>query len=168
MSSAKRVAVCGLMIAANVVIMVLGAAIGIGIYFCPMLAGLLLLPIGNSMGKKYQFMCYVAISIISAMLVPDPEAVLMFVGFMGWYPILRPRLQKLPKLLRVIVKLALFNCIMIAMEALLMLVLVPEVEATWYLILLLMLGNVMFLLYDNLIPKFLFLLQHYLGRVFKF
>ena len=168
MSPAKRVAVCGLMIAADVVIMILGAAIGIGIYIAPMLAGLLLLPIGNSMGRRYQFLCYAAISLISILLVPDPEAVLMFVGFLGWYPIARPRLQKLPKLLRLPLKLALFNFIMIGIQALLMLVLVPGTETGWFLILLLGLGNLVFLLYDKLIPKFLLLLHHYLGRIFRF
>ena len=168
MSPAKRVAVCGMMIAANVVIMILGAAIGIGIYMAPMLAGLLPLPIGNSLGNTYQVLCYVSVSIISALLVPDPEAVLMFAGFMGWYPIVRPRLQRLPKFPRILLKLILFNCIMIGIEALLMLVLVPEIEASWYLILLLGMGNLVFLLYDNLIPRFLQLLHHYLGRLFRF
>ena len=91
----------------------------------------------------------------------------MFIGLFGWYPILRPLLQRLPSVLRVVVKLLIFNVIVIALEALVMLVLVPEAMGTALVIVLLLLGNVTFLVYDYAIPRFEILISKYLKQILK-
>ena len=142
-----------MMAAVCVVLMLLGSIMELGMYAVPLLIGLLLIPIGDTYGRKYQTMLWLVISVLSLMLVPSMEQNLMFFGLFGWYPILYPRLQRLPNLLRILVKLLLFNGAVIAIEALVMLVLVPEVLGTGMLAVLLVMGNVIFLLYDRLIPK---------------
>ena len=163
----KRVAVCGVTAALGVVIMLLGAVLGVGIYLAPMLVGACLIPIGRAWGSKYQILLWIAIGLLCLMLVSDPEENLMFLGLFGWYPILRPTLQKLPPVLRAVVKLLIFNAAVIALELLLLLVLVPESLGAAWTVLLLALGNATFLIYDFAIPKFELLAAKYLKRIFR-
>ena len=149
----KQIAVGGIMTALCVVLMLLGAVLELGIYAAPMLAGLILVPLGDKWGRKYQAILWVAVSILSFLLIPNIEENLMFFGLFGWYPVLRPLLEKLPKVLRLIVKLLLFNAATIAIEALVLLVFVPESLGTAFLLVLLLLGNVIFLIYDLVIPR---------------
>lgn len=151
---AKRMAICGMMTALGVVLMLLGAVLGLGVYVAPMFVGWCLVPIGKEWGKKYQILLWIAISILSFTLVPNAEENLMFAFLFGWYPVLRPRLQKLPRLSRVIAKLLLFNVIVVILEALLVMVLVPESMEVWLALLLLLIGNVTFFFYDFAVPLF--------------
>lgn len=162
MSNTKRLTVCAMMAAVSVVLMLLGAVLGLGMYAAPLLTGLVLIPIGKKYGRKYQIMLWIVISALCLMLVPNIEQNLMFAGLFGWYPIAYPSLQRLPRLLRMGVKLLLFNCVVIAIEAAVLLLLAPEAMEAWFLLLLLGLGNVTFLLYDYIIPKTEFLLRRFM------
>ncbi len=159
----KQIAACGMMSALSIVLMLLGAVLELGIYAAPMLAGLLLEPLGEKWGRRTQALVWIAVSILSLLLVPNVEESLLFLGLFGWYPVVRPALQRLPRLLRIAVKLLVFNAAMIAVEALVMLVLVPQTIGTGLLLTLLFLGNLMFLLYDMVIPR----VGMILGRIAK-
>ena len=158
----RRIAVCSMMAAFSVVVMLLGAVLSLGMYLCPMLVGLCLMLIGREYGFRYHLLLWVVISILCFMLVPNPEENLMFAGFFGWYPAAYPMLECLPKCLRMPAKLVLFNIVVIALEVLIVFVLVPEVLESAMLVLLLLLGNLMFVMYDRLIPKFPALAGKYL------
>ncbi len=163
-TSAKRMAACAMTAALGVVLMLLGGILELGMYACPLLIGLVLVPLGETYGRKYHVLVYAAISILCFLLVPNVEENLVFAGFFGWYPILRPTLQKLPPLLRWGAKLLLFNAAVIAVEWLVMAVLAPEaMDAVWLWVLLAM-GNVLFLAYDHLIPRTDILLRRLLRR----
>ena len=152
-----------MMAALCVVLMVLGAVLELGMYACPLLAGLCFIPIGQKYGRKYHIILFVATALLSFFLVPNIEENLIFAGLFGWYPILRPVLQKLPGVLRWLVKLAVFNGVVVAIEWLVMTVLAPEAMADVMLWVLLALGNVTFIAYDFLIPR----LDALMGRIVK-
>ena len=145
-TQSRRMAVCGVSAALGVVLMLLGNVLGLGMYLVPMIVGVFLIPIGKTWGIKYHVLLWIAIGILSLLLVSNPEQNLVFIGLFGWYPILRPVLQKLPLSLRVILKILVFNVIIVELEALVMLVLLPESMNAGMLILLLLVGNVTFLL----------------------
>ena len=149
----KRMATCAMMTALCVVLMWLGAILELGMYVAPLFAGLCLIPIGQKYGSKYQLTVGVASSLLSLMLVPNIEQNLLYVGLFGWYPVLRPKLQKLPKVLSFLAKLLIFNVVVIAIEALVICLLVPEALTAWMIVLLLVLANITFLAYDFLIPR---------------
>ena len=149
----KQMATCGMMVAVCVIIMLLGSVLELGIYAAPMFAGLCLVPLGETWGRKYQILLWISISILSFLLVPSIEENLMFAGLFGPYPILRPSIEKLPKGLRLPAKLVCFNVVVILIESLLLFLLVPESLEGTFLILLLILGNGIFLLYDHIIPR---------------
>ena len=152
-NGAKRMAVCAMLTALCVVLMLLGAVLELGMYAAPLFAGLSFLPVGRQYGRTYHLLVYGASCLLCFLLVPNIEQNLMLAGLFGWYPILRPLLQKLPRLLRLPAKLLFFNTVIVAIEALVMLVLVPETVGTALLWILLLLGNVVFFTYDLLIPR---------------
>lgn len=164
-----RIALCGVMAAVSVVLLGVGAMLGIGCYAGPMLAGLCLLPVGRQAGRKYHALLWLAVSLLSFLLISDVEQNLMYLCLFGLYPLLRPGFEKLPGLARPALKLLFFNAVIIALEALVMLVLVPEAMPGWMIALLLVLGNLTFLMYDFLIPRYDALLwrklQAFLSRV---
>ena len=153
MKHTHAIALCGVTTALAVALMAVGGLLGIGLYAAPMLAGLCLLPAGRHLGLKYHLLLWLAVSALSFFLVPDVEQNLMFLCLFGCYPILRPALQRLPRLPRLLCKLLFFNAVSVALEALVLLVLAPEALAPPLLLLLLALGNLTFLLYDLLIPR---------------
>lgn len=164
MIQTKRLAACAMMTALSVVLMAVGAILELGTYASPMLASLCLLPVGEKYGRKWQTLVWIASALLSILLIPAPEQNLMYFGLFGWYPIFRPLFQRLPRLLRLPGKLLALNAVMIAIEALVMLVLVPEVMEPVYLIVFLILMNVLFLVYDYALPY----MEVLLGRILKY
>lgn len=162
-TSTRRMAICSMMAALSVVLMVLGAVLELGMYACPLFAGFCFIPIGQKYGRKYHITLFVASSLLCFLMVPNMEENLMFAGLFGWYPIVRPSLQKLPKVIRWAAKLVIFNVVVIAIEWLVMTVLVPETIGGVLLWVLLILGNITFLAYDFMIPK----VEVLLGRISK-
>lgn len=163
----KRIAVCGVMAALGVVLLLLGNLLGVGLYLAPMLVGLCLVPIGREWGVKYQLLLWIVIGLLGLLLVPDLEEDLIFIGLLGWYPALRPRLQKLPAGARIVAKLLLFNAVVLLLEGLLRLLLMPEAGGLGLTIALFVLGNAAFLFYDFALPRMELLFQSYFKRFFR-
>lgn len=105
----RRMALCGMMAALAVVVMLLGGVIPLATFCCPMIASLALLPILAESGRKWTLMAYAAVAALGLMLCPDKEAALLF-AFLGYYPAVKPALDGIKsKLLRIVAKLSVFN-----------------------------------------------------------
>lgn len=165
MNQTKRIAACGMMTALSVVIMLLGGVLGIGMYASPMLAGFCLLPVGQKFGTRAQWLIWGAVSLLSFMLIPEPEQNLMYLALFGLYPILYPSFSRLPGAWKWLSKLLYFHAAAISVEMLVMLVLVPEAMSVPMIVLLLILGNAVFWMYDFLIPRSDLLFQKYFGKM---
>lgn len=165
MRQSKIIASCGMTAALSVVIMIIGGILGLGMYASPMIAGFCLMPIQQKFGAKYSWTLWAAVSLLCFILVPDVEENLMYFAFFGLYPLLWPHFEKLPKKLRWIGKLLYFNLVVIAVEMLIMLVLIPE-NMGWIMnLILLLMGNIIFICYDFLLPRSELLLKKYLGKI---
>ncbi|MBR6527593.1 MAG: hypothetical protein IKT45_06575, partial [Lachnospiraceae bacterium] len=125
MSRASVMAGCSMMAALSVVLLLIGGILELGMYACPMIAGLCILMVGDCYGRRCQVMTWIAVSVLSVMLVPNVEENLMYFGIFGLYPVLYPYFQKLPKGLRLIAKFAYFNIVVIVLEWLVVMVLIP-------------------------------------------
>lgn len=160
----RAIAVCAMLAALSVVLMLLGAVLELGMYACPLFVGLCFIPVGQKYGRKYHTTLYIASSILCLLFVPNVEENLMLAGLFGWYPIVRPILQRLNKWLGWALKLLIFNTVVVAIEWLVMTVLVPEVMLGVLLWVLLLLGNITFLAYDLMIPRW----EGLTGRIVKY
>ena len=153
----NRIALCGVLSALSVVVLLVGNVLQIGTYAAPMLASFLLIPVLEDYGKKYALLLYAVVSLLSLFLVPDKELVLFYVLVLGYYPVLRVRLNNIRRgVLRWMAKFGCFNAAVVVMYALLIVVLAPPelvqefaAEGTPMLLALLALGNLSFWLCDR-------------------
>ena len=93
----RKIALCGVLCALSVVILLLGGLLAVAIYCAPLLAMAVLLPVLEEYGPGTAGAAYGAVALLALLLVPDRETALVYVCF-GWYPILRPRIAALPSL----------------------------------------------------------------------
>ena len=163
--NARQIALGGVLAALAVVILLLGGVIPIGTYLAPMMASLPLIVLLAELPKGLCLGWYAVVSILGATLCPDKETAFVFV-FLGWYPVARPALDRIPRLPRLAAKLLIFNLAVAALYALLILVfrleaLVNEAKETGLALLLglLAMGNGTFLLYDLLLKRLTFVYE---------
>ena len=157
---AAAAALCGVLGALGIVIMLLGGIIPVATFCCPVLVGLLMIPILDAFGPATALVWYAAVGILACLLAPDKEAALLYC-FLGYYPVLKLRIDRVRlSLVRVVLKLAVFNAATGLMYALLLLVLRPEglteeFRQTSPVLLeaMLALGNVTFLLFDLVLRR---------------
>ena len=159
-TSAKQMALGGIMAALAVTIMSLGGLIPVATYVCPMLCAILLLVVYLSCGSRIAWAWYGAVAILSLLMGPDKEAAAVFV-FLGYYPILKPWLDK--RKLSLVWKLLLFNCAVLTMYRLLlnlfgMAQLAAEFSELGLVlgIVLLLMGNLTFFLLDIVLGRLLY------------
>lgn len=164
MKRTRDLAFSAMATALAVVILLLGGWTGIGAYAAPMLAGVTLIAVGLRAGGKAQLLSYIAVSLLSLLLISEWEMNLIFIGILGWYPMVRPRLQRLKPAAAYLIKFAGFNVLIIGIETLVMRVLAPETESAVLLAVLLAAANLVFFLYDRLLPRYTLMLQRRLNQ----
>lgn len=121
-----RMALCGVLAALTVAILLAGNALGIGTYAAPMLASFLLIPALVEYGPCTALTQYVASAVLAVLLVPDPELSLFYALVLGPYPAEKMLLDRIrPAVLRWAAKVAVFNGSAAVMYALLWLVFWP-------------------------------------------
>ena len=154
-TQAKEIAFGGVFAALAVVIMCMGGLIPVATFICPLLCILLLAVVRKNCGDRMAWAWYGAVAILGALLGPDKEAAAVFI-FLGYYPIVKPRLERLP--LSWLWKGLLFNAAILAMYWLLLNLLgMAQVAAefeemgTVLILVTLVLGNATFFLLDRLL-----------------
>ena len=93
MQKSTAVALCGVIAALCIVLMLLSGLIQIASIAIPALCGILLIVIVLELSAKWALCVYAAVSVISLLLVADKEAAVMFAAFFGYYPILKAKLD---------------------------------------------------------------------------
>lgn len=156
-NAAKEIALGGVMAAVAIVIMCLGGMIPLATFVCPMLCCLMVKLVLTLCGQRIAWAWYGAVAILCALLGPDKEAAAVFV-FLGYYPIVKPKMDKLP--LKWLWKVLYFNIVTLAMYALLVYVLgMAELAAEYremgviLTVVTLLLGNLVFVLLDFLLGR---------------
>ena len=109
-TTAFRVALGGICAAVCLLLMFSSSFLPGLSYAIPVFAGLLMVVMIVETDSKWAIADYCAVSLLCIFITPNFEASLLFILFMGYYPILQFRLSKEKnKLLVWIVKLAVFN-----------------------------------------------------------
>ena len=156
MKRSQQVALCGVVAALCTVLLFMTGMFPFSTYALPALAGLLMVTVAVETGPSWAFTLYVAVSILSFIMTPDKEAMLMFVMFFGHYPITKFQLEKVkPKILSVLLKFICFNaCIVVSYFIIIYLFRMQEILAEfgefgkYSVYILLGLGNLLFVAYD--------------------
>ena len=156
-------AYCGIVAALCVALMLLGAVIPIAMFIAPAVAGFLIATVCVECGLQMALTAYAAVSLLALLFVPDKEVALIFTVLLGYYPLVKPKFERIrPALLRGVCKLLLCNGAVLAMYGLIYL-LVPmgiisqelRTTAMAATLVTLAMGNVAFLLYDRALHNML-------------
>lgn len=158
-----QVALGGICSSLCVLLMFMTGLIPFATYAIPMLAGALLIPVVVENGAKTAALVYISVSVLSFFLVGDREAFLLFTALFGYYPILKRVLERLrPPPVSILVKLAIFNAaVILSYSATVYLFGMAGVMedmgdlGRYGLLGLLAVGNVLFLLYDYLLTRYM-------------
>lgn len=106
----SRVALGGMVAALCVVLMLLTGVLPFLTYAVPAMAGMLMVVTVIECGHKWALLVYLAVSLLSLLMAPDKVAAFVFVFFLGYYPILKDALERIPSRIgQWLVKLLLFN-----------------------------------------------------------
>lgn len=79
-TESQKIALCGMLGALSVVLLLLGSALQIGTYAAPMLAAFLLIPVLEEYGTRYALTLYVCVAILAVLFVPETELALPQTG----------------------------------------------------------------------------------------
>ena len=159
MKTSVKVSLGGAVAALSLVLMLLTSIIPFGTYAFPAFAGILLVLLVFNLGYAYAFAVYFVTAALSFLLVTDKEAALYYALFLGFYPILKGVIERIPsKPVQYIVKLALFNVCMIAAFYIgITLLSIPKESFNLFGVYLpwvfLILGNIVFIIYDLCITR---------------
>lgn len=172
-----QVALCGVLAGLAASLMALGGILPAATYCAPLLASLVLIPAREECGAKAAWLLYVAAALLSLFLCADKEAAVLFLA-LGYYPLVHKALEAVkPRALVVVCKLALFNIAVCAVYALLFVLVSEALRAEFHettrimQLVLLTVGNLVFLLYDlvlrRLEPLYRVRLQPVLRKLFR-
>lgn len=154
LSKSGKVAICGVVSALSFICMMLTGVITIGTYALPALAGAFLIIPNIELSSKWASSTYFVVSLLSIFLVPDKEAALIFIIFLGYYPILKTKIERVNNIvIQYIIKLLLCNVSMVLSFIVAMKLLkIPknsfEIFGIYLPWVFLIFGNVIFIMYD--------------------
>ncbi len=103
---------------------------------------------------KYPFLVFLTSSVLALIFTPLSSAMLYFIGFFGYYPILKLKLSKLNKGTRKLICILVFNVSMCVLMLLFKAVFALQNEPPLMYILLLVASNVFFICFDYLLDVF--------------
>ena len=108
-SPARKMALGAVMAAVGTAVMLLGGVIPVFTYVSPLLASLFLIPVENAAGKKAAVAVWAITAVLTLLLGVDKEAAFFYV-FFGWYPLLKPLLDRIGnRWIHLLVKVLLFT-----------------------------------------------------------
>jgi len=177
LKKSAKAALCGLSTALSLVFMFFGGAVSIFAYVVPMILGVLMSMIAKTLGNGSAVSVFISTSVLSFILAADKECVLMYVLFFGYYPIIKPYIERIKsKLISYILKFAVFNLSVFITEILCVYIFrIPFFEDGGFSNLLVIAFaaamNVIFILYDFMLNRFLILyrnrLENRISKMFK-
>lgn len=159
----KNTAICGLMTALSVVLMMVTTLVPVFMYVIPIVTGLLVLFTADVSDKKWGVGVYFSTAFLSLLLITDKEAALTYALFFGYYPLIKDTIEKLPRALAWILKFILFNLAAVGIGLISFYLFGVSGEeynefGKYTIPILLIMANVAFILYDFCLTKNRFLL----------
>ncbi len=154
-----KVSFGGIIASLSVAMMLLTSVFPFGTFAFPAICGMLLTCVVIELGYSWAFVVYTVVSLLSLLFVTDKEAVVYFIAFLGFYPIVKGLIEKLrSKALQYIIKYSIFNlCMVLAFYLSVYLFSIPKESFNLFGVYLpwvfLLIGNLVFILYDYCVSR---------------
>lgn len=152
MKQSGKVALGGVLGAVSLLCL-LGTVFPYATFALPAMAGLALVPVAVEAGRGWGWLTFGAVAVLNLLLTPSMEAKVLFVAFLGYYPLLKLTLDPLPPAFSWPLKFLVFNAAVVTAYWLMLHVFGLEAD-TFELfginlpLVFLAIGNVTFLLFD--------------------
>lgn len=156
LKKSTQVAIGGLSAAICLLLMFMTGLVPFSSYIFPTLAGMVLIAVSEENGLKTGFLVYAVTALLALMIVPDREAVVLFILLLGYYPMIKPILERIPKIFAYLAKLVLANGMIVVFYYVMMYIFgVPDLLSGWAVGIYAALGlvNFTFLMYDYLLSQ---------------
>lgn len=156
---AFRIALGGVISSLSVFMMFCSGILPMLDYTIPTFTGFLMVIMIVETNAAWAFMTYVAVSLLALLITPNLQVSLLFIMFMGYYPILKYYLDKMKaRFAAIVIKFVVFNAAIISFYLLFQFVFMTEdmLEGMerfgkYAALVLLLIANVFFVLYDRLV-----------------
>lgn len=113
----------------------------------------------RELGRAHSLMLYVATALLSLLLLPRPDAGVMYALFGGLYPLIKFPIERRRRSWPLLIKLLYINVIITAIELLTVYVFLLPFEGWGILLLLYAIANPTFFLFDHLLNRLLILYE---------
>ncbi len=163
----KAVTFSGLAIALIVILMLLASFIDVLDYTASAICGIIVTFIIVEFSTRYALSVYFGASILSLLLLPTKITAILFVAFCGWYPFVKRYLERIKEPFSSLLKLLIFNAALTVIILISRSVFLFEVSSSKWYVLLYLLCNFTFIIYDVLITKLIWLYVHKYKKQFK-
>ncbi len=167
----KKLTVSAVLSALSVIILLIGSVTGIMDLTAVAVASLCVFFSVLEMGYPFPYLIYIVTSVLSLLLLPDKFAAVCYAAFGGLYPVLKSFIERLPRVFAWILKAVYFNAVLTAIIWVSLSLLGMKSDDIGFEIVIYLLGNLTFLMYDlamtKLITQYLAVLRHRL-RIDRF
>ncbi len=172
-----KIALGGIISALSIVLMFLTGIIPTLTYAIPAIAGGLLIMVVIEISPKFASAVYVAISILSLLVVADKEAAVMYAIFFGYYPILKSFIEKkLSGIYAWLIKYIIFNIAIVSSYLVVSKIFMISYDdinsfGKFAIPVMLLVCNFVFAVYDvaltRIVSTYIYNWRKYIKRVFK-
>ena len=111
--STRKLATCAVLSALAVVVLGLGAVIEVLDLTAAAMAALILLPILLCYGTRYALLSYAVTAVLGVLFMPQSLAAWMYAGLTGFYPVIKQKLDRLPRVVGWGIKLILLTVVLL-------------------------------------------------------
>lgn len=152
---------CAIIAAIGVVVLMLGSVIDVLDLTAGALAGMLGVFVVLEVGGYWPWMTYGVTAVLSLLLLPNKFPALIFV-LTGFYPALKQKIERLPRVISWVLKIILCNLLMTAaifitskLFLAVDMMLIPGIDDVWNYVAIYAAGNLIFVLYDIALSRFI-------------
>ena len=168
-TNTKQLTICAMLCALGVVFLWIGSALEVAEISMAVIASLLCVIAVIEYGGAAPWLVFAATATLSLLLLPNKGTALTYVLFFGYYPIIKEKLEKKPKVLCWVLKEVIFHVALVALFFMWRWLLFPTVGSiplVLYLLILLAF-EVVFVLYDVALTRLISLYLFRLRRRFR-
>lgn len=153
----KSIAFSGIATSVIIILLFLAGIIEVLDYTACAICSLVVTFILVEFGTSSALGVYIASSILALLILPSKISTVLFIAFCGWYSFVKRYIERIKQPFEIILKLLLFNIVLCVIFAITKFVFMIENDSNITLIILLVICNVTFLIYDKLITKLIWL-----------
>ena len=163
-TNTRQLTVCAMLTALGVVLLWIGSVLEVAEISMAVIASLLCVIAVIEYGAAAPWLVFAATSALSLLLLPNKGVALTYAVFFGYYPILKEKLERRPRVLRWVLKEAVFHVALVALLILWKWIFFPTVSviSPMLIFLFILLCEIAFVLYDVALTR---LISLYLFRI---